>query len=428
MIKTFNSKIAELEQEKSELDLSFLQAKKQEYEDRMFEILDSKNNESDNNDAESQLNEARFCRAKIKEIERKIQNNSKILDSLDQKIAYYKEWQKKLDNIPLYKETKEWIIEIFWQDMVEYAEETCNEELLNKLRKRTLKPEEYTNILENDYPQYLERKHQEKEEMYKELFAPLLKKKTEKWESQPAPKTIISLPIWLSEQLNEELKDNKNISVWEIENFLKKELKKNSWQIKISHIKNKFWNKSDFVIKYLENLIKNYPEFIIIDNPEADKEERTTTHTKNQKLLSSVSTEEIEEHKNERLRKLELLSKLEKIWETKTLRSRIWKYLDLFEKLDCNFADKNEFAPQLYNVITTYSHIEIEKEIIKTLTLLIQGNLRIEKTWLYKYNVFRFNRDNRRMLAYPNWEIFKICPHEEYEEIINTQPPLEKIK
>jgi hypothetical protein len=91
MIKTFNSKIAELEQEKSELDLSFLQTKKQEYEDRMFEILDSKNNESDNNDAESQLNEARFCRAKIKEIERKIQNNSKILDSLDQKIRYYKE-------------------------------------------------------------------------------------------------------------------------------------------------------------------------------------------------------------------------------------------------------------------------------------------------------------------------------------------------
>jgi hypothetical protein len=64
--------------------------------------------------------------------------------------------------------------------MVEYAEETCNEELINKLRNRTLKPEEYTNILENDYPQYLERKHQEKEEMYKELFAPLLKKKTEK--------------------------------------------------------------------------------------------------------------------------------------------------------------------------------------------------------------------------------------------------------
>jgi hypothetical protein len=70
----------------------------------------------------------------------------------------------------------------------------------------------------------------------------------------------------------------------------------------------------------------------------------------------------------------------------------------------------------------------MEKEIIKTLNLLIQWNLRIEKTWLYKYNVFRFNRDNRRMLAYPNWEIFTICPHEEYEEIINTQPPLEKFK
>lgn len=427
MATKIEAKIQKLEQEKSELDLSFLQSKKQEYEDRMFAILDSENNELEK-DAESQLNEAKFCRAKIKEIELKIQNNSKILDSLDKKITHYKEWKSKLDSIELYKETREWIIEIFWGDIVEYAEETNNEELMNKLKKRTLKPEEYSNILENEYPKYLESKHKEKEEMYKELFGPLLKKKTGNWETQQKSKSTILLPEWLSEQIIKEAKWIKDIQAKEIEEFLKKELKKNWWEIKVSHIKNKFWKKSDLVIDYLKALIKDYPIFKIVDNTENKKEAQTITKSKNEKLLSTITPEESEEHKNERLRINNLMFKLNEIWKLKSLKSRISKYLDLFEELDCDFSNREEFEPQVYEVITTHSHIEMEKEIIKTLNLLIQGNLRIEKTWLYKYNVFRFNRDNRRMLAYPNWEIFTICPHEEYEEIINTQPPLEKFK
>jgi len=427
MATKIEAKIQKLEQEKSELDLSFLQSKKQEYEDRMFAILDSENNELEK-DAESQLNEAKFCRAKIKEIELKIQNNSKILDSLDKKITHYKEWKSKLDSIELYKETREWIIEVFWADIVEYAEETNNEELMNKLKKRTLKPEEYSNILENEYPKYLESKHKEKEEMYKELFGPLLKKKIGNWETQQKSKSTILLPEWLSEQIIKEVKWIKDIQAKEIEEFLKKELKKNWWEIKVSHIKNKFWKKSALVIDYLKALIKDYPIFKIIDNTENKKETQPITKSKNEKLLSTITPEESEEHKNERLRINNLMFKLNEIWKLKSLKSRISKYLDLFEELDCDFSNREEFEPQVYEVITTHSHIEMEKEIIKTLNLLIQWNLRIEKTWLYKYNVFRFNRDNRRMLAYPNWEIFTICPHEEYEEIINTQPPLEKFK
>lgn len=427
MATKIEAKIQKLEQEKSELDLSFLQSKKQEYEDRMFAILDSENNELEK-DAESQLNEAKFCRAKIKEIGLKIQNNSKILDSLDKKITNYKEWKSKLDSIELYKETREWIIEIFWADIVEYAEETNNEELMNKLKKRTLKPEEYSNILENEYPKYLESKHKEKEEMYKELFGPLLKKKTGNWETQQKSKSTILLPEWLSEQIIKEAKWIKDIQAKEIEEFLKKELKKNWWEIKVSHIKNKFWKKTALVIDYLKALIKDYPIFKIIDNTENKKETQPIAKSKNEKLLSTITPEESEEHKNERLRINNLMFKLNEIWKLKSLKSRISKYLDLFEELDCDFSNREEFEPQVYEVITTHSHIEMEKEIIKTLNLLIQWNLRIEKTWLYKYNVFRFNRDNRRMLAYPNWEIFTICPHEEYEEIINTQPPLEKFK
>jgi hypothetical protein len=39
MANSFNTKLAELEKEKSELDTSFLQSKKQEYEKRISELL-----------------------------------------------------------------------------------------------------------------------------------------------------------------------------------------------------------------------------------------------------------------------------------------------------------------------------------------------------------------------------------------------------
>jgi len=429
MAKTFDSKIQELEKEKSELDLTFLQLKKQEYEDKMYEILDNQNDEINEANAISELSKVKSYRYMIKETEQKIQNNSQYLKDIDRKIVLYKERRERVKSIPLYKDTEEWIANIFQGDEVyQYAKETNNENLINNLMNRSLTPEEYTNILKKEYPKYLENKHNETEKMYRELFGPLLKKNAKKGESQPAPKTVIILPEWLSKQLNKDLKNNKDIRAQEIEDFLKKELKKNSWEIKISHIKNKFWEKSDLVIQYLEGLIKDYPEFKIIDNPKNSKEGKWKSQTKNEKLQSLISSEEIEEQKNERLRKNNLLVKLEGIWTVSSLRSRISWYLDLFEELDCDFADRVSFEPLLYNVIKTYNNIELEKEIIKTLNLLIQWNLRIEKTWLYKYNVFRFNRDNRRMLAYPNWEIFTVCPHEEYERIINTQPPIDKFE
>ena len=39
MATTFDKKISELEKEKSELDITFLQSKKQEYEKRISELL-----------------------------------------------------------------------------------------------------------------------------------------------------------------------------------------------------------------------------------------------------------------------------------------------------------------------------------------------------------------------------------------------------
>jgi len=437
MAKTFDLKIAELERKKSELDLTFLQIQKKDCEDRMFDILDNQSEEIDESNAISQLNKIRSYRRKINEINNDIKNNPEILKKIDEKIEYYKNVREKLRAQPLYRNTQEWIAEIFkWDTIYNYAKEINDEELIKKLEQRNLLPGEYISILENEYPKYVANKRNEyvqnMENMYSELFAPLLKKKNKKTdiqqtEAQETPKVAILLPEWMSEQIKKDLKNDKDLKSDDIEKFLKNELKKNGWDIMLSHIKNTFKNKANQATRYIKKLISNYSWFKIIDNLES-KTTVVQTKSKNEKLLSSITQEETEEHKNKRLKINNLTFKLNEIWKIEDLKNRITKYLDLFEELNYNFTNKEEFWTILYEVITIHTHIEIEKEIIKTLNLLIQWNLRIEKTWLYKYNVFRFNRDSRRMLAYPNWEIFAICPHEEYEKIINTQPPADKIE
>ena len=412
MTTKFELKIQGLEKEKSELDLNFLQSKKEENEKRISDLLAHPIQEWEEGTAVAKLNEIRECYSKIWEINHKINHIPEIIEEIDKKVLFYKEKREKVNNIPLYKNTEKWIIEVLWWDpLYLHAKESGKEKLIKKLEERSLKPNEYTAHIEN---------------MYKELFKDNKKLKKE-INQVTIKKNEILLPEWMSEQISKELKDNKNIKPQDIEKFLKNELKKNGWDIMLSHIKNTFKDKANQATRYIKKLISNYSWFKIIDNLES-KTTVVQTKSKNEKLLSSITQEETEEHKNRRLKINNLTFKLNEIWKIEDLKNRITKYLDLFEELNYNFTNKEEFWTILYEVITIHTHIEIEKEIIKTLNLLIQWNLRIEKTWLYKYNVFRFNRDSRRMLAYPNWEIFAICPHEEYEKIINTQPPADKIE
>lgn len=410
MAKTFEWKIAELEIEKSELDLSFLQLKKQEYEQRISELLANPIYEWEEEIAIAKFNEVRECHAEIKIIDYKIQHSNDIKEDIDKKIFFYQEKKEKVKNIPLYKDTEEWIAEILWWDPIyQYAKETGKEKVIKKIEERSLKENEYLTHMEN---------------MYKELFKTHEKKKKEVKENMPK-KVEILLPEWMSEQIKEELKDDKNLQPQDIEKFLKNELKKNAWEIMLSHIKNKFKDNYNKAYEYIRRLIINYPWFKIIENIDG-RASVTPIKSKREKLISSISQEESEEHKNERIRKNNLLSKLNEIWKIEDLQTRISKYLDLFEELNLKFADRENFEPSILDAIEKHANIELEKEIIKTLNWLIQGNPRIEKTWLYKYNVYKLNRDSWRMLAYPNWEIFTICRHEVYEKIINTQPPIDK--
>jgi hypothetical protein len=107
MATRIDEKIQKLEQEKSELDLTFLGKKKQEYESKMYEILESKNDEMSETNAISELNNVRSYRAKIKDTEQKIKNNPELLEDINRKLSLYKQANKRCKNLQLYKETRE---------------------------------------------------------------------------------------------------------------------------------------------------------------------------------------------------------------------------------------------------------------------------------------------------------------------------------
>ena len=305
MATTFDKKISELEKEKSELDISFLYLKKQDYEKRISELLVHPINEWEEETAIAKFNEVREYYTKIWEINYKIDHIPETIEEIDKKISLYKERREKVKNIPLYKNTEKWIIEILWWDpLYQYAKESGKENLTKKLEERSLKPNEYSTHIEN---------------MYKELFKD--NKKVKKENNEVTVKKIEhSLPEWMSEQINEELKNSKNIKPQDIEKFLKNELKKNAWEIMVSHIKNKFKENHNQAYEYIRRLIINYPWFKIIENIN-DKNPVTQAKSKNDKLISSISQEEIEDHKNERIRKNKLIVKLNEIWKIEDLKT-----------------------------------------------------------------------------------------------------------
>jgi len=168
----FDRKINELQEKRAQLDLSFLQWQKQEFERRIAELLESPTdgNESER-EALSKFNEVRECHAKIKDINNKIEhipeNAGELIEEIDRKLSFYKEKREETNKIPLYKDTEEWIAEIFWSDILQYARETNNIELINKLKTRSLTPRKYSRLLKEDYAKY---KHEKMEKMYTELF------------------------------------------------------------------------------------------------------------------------------------------------------------------------------------------------------------------------------------------------------------------
>lgn len=417
MAKTYDLKIKELEDKKSELDLNFLQSKKQEIQDKIRELLENPLSEWEENNAVEKFNEVRECYAKINEIDLRIQKipedlEASTLDDLDGMISFYGERKEKLRKIPLYRDTEEALIDTFGQDLIQYTKEKGDMELIEQLKNRQLTPEQYRKLLEN---------------MYDEIFSPLLKKHTKKNEAQQPSKIVILLPEWMSEQINEELSSNKEITPKEIEKFLKKELKNNSWEIKISHIKNTFKDKADQAYEYIRRLIINYPWFKIIDN--SKKKSSTSGLSKREKLISQIINTETDETEICKIEKgKERLSKLSEILKIENTEERVSAYVDLYEEIWCKFSDRQKFLEQLTEAIKSQTHMQLENAIQDNLSKIIQLDLRPEKRgwkWYLSYKLSS-SVDARRIIAYPNGEIFTISSHDEYEEIISKKPPVDK--
>lgn len=415
MVSKFDLKINSLEKEKSELDISFLQSQKDENIEKIYSLLDEW--DMGDEDAASKLREIRWYRKNIKEIDYKMVNRDQLLENIDNKISSCRDRKEKVANIPLQRDTKEAIAETFWWDVVyEYAKEIWDEELVEKLENRSLSPRKYMNILEKDYRKY-------KSDLYESLFS---------WvsinENPSSEKTAKKkLPNWMIEQIRKELKDNKYLSVDEIESFLKNELKKNWWIIRASHIKNIFPKNYVEALKYITSLIIYYSEFSFVNNL-VEKDSGNKKKQKNKKLISTVSGEEVE---NNRVDRLETEKKLARLFEIKSfdnLDDRIPQYVDFLIELWYKFSDRKVFEIELKDAIISHTGYRIEKDIQKILAFLINWNDCYEKVWVYNYYVFKLNC-SRRIMWYPNWEIYKICPHAEYDNIRDcVKPPKDKLK
>lgn len=410
MAKTFYSKIQELEQEKSKFDMNFLENQKKWYEEKMYEILENQWNPED---AVEKLGQLRNHYANIKETNQKIQDSPKVQAAIDEKLNYYKRKSEEWKNTRIQREkeyAQDFNEKFFKRDMVyQHAKEIWDKEVVNSIENRSLSAKKYMDIMKS---------------IYTDLFSNI---STDQPSTESTSRKSIELPKWMIEKIRKDLKDIKELKVDEIEDFLKKQLKKNKWSIRISHIESDFAKNYDIALKYISNLIINYSEFSLVNNKESDKKSSNKNKkSKHEKLKSTVSIEETGNNRFDRLKREDLLTKTFAIKTIDGLDVRISKYIDLFEELWYNFHKRKIFEDELNEAIRHHANHPIEKDIQKILVFTINGSDCFEKTGVYWYFTFKLNCW-RRIIWYPNWEIFTICSHEEYDHIRDEiEPPKDK--
>lgn len=417
MAISFDKKISDLETRKQNLNISVLNEIKSDYNQKIVEILENPFDERDSEVALYLLKQLKEYHSKIKEIDQQIEHLPEILKDIDKKIDFYKERKERIRNIPLERDTEKSIAETFkWDTVYQYAKEIWDEELIKKLEKRSLSAKKYTEILEKDYRKHIET-------MYKNLFVSV--SPNQKSNLEQSRKKETNLPNWMIEKIRKDLKDNKDLTVGSIESFLKKELKKNDWIIRVAHIKSKFPFNYNEALKYISGLIINYSEFSLTDdNKYEEKTSKKKNKSKHEKLKASVSKEELADSIYQRQDIENLLVKLFEIKDSDSLELRISKYIDLFEELWYKFSDRKSFEKELKETINTHAPFRIEKDIQKILVFTINWTNCFENVGTYY--TFKLNCW-RRIMWYPNWEIFTICSHTDYDDIReNVKPPKDK--
>lgn len=409
----FESKITELQQKKSELDLDFLQSKKQEYQQWILELFES--DEGDEKEAAIKFNKARDYHAKIKEIDFKMKNASKIAENIDKKIEFYQQRKEKVKNIPLYKDTEEWIAEILWKDYVyQLLKDRNQDKEVDLMKSRKLTGDVYNKYYE---------------EIFTDLFEEAKKKYRSSSSQDKSQESAIVLPEWMHEYIKEKIKENdefKCLSIDDIERCLKIALKKHSGQILDKHLRNRFRDLQTYKAAFnlITDLTTQYSEFKIIKEGKKINDNIMATQAKESLIDKSIQNQwdkqENVETRNERI------EKLHNIWTIENVSERCQEYIDLWEECWGKFDDKLDFVNQLKKLLTTVTHVQFETLFKGLLEKIIQNNLRPIQKEGKKYLTYELGdwTSRRNIWIYPTGQIVNILRHDDYLRFIHTKPPV----
>ena len=233
------------------------------------------------------------------------------------------------------------------------------------------------------------------------------------------------LPHWMSSIIYNDFKKNNIVLPEDIEIFLIKQLKKNFWKIKISHIKNRFWDNSDVVLKYLQNLFLRYSEFSII----YDQTEELGFKSQNKKTYKSLIFTDINVvgWSNDSFLS-NLKDKLLNIDSVPDIQKRVQIYTEIIEtysKQRWYTIDKRNFASTL---MKWFLDLWAENALKKRLRIMLEN----WQWWEWpteRYGYWRIKVDwtnNWRIVAYPNKEIVAFLWHDDYIRFITSRPNSDK--
>lgn len=235
------------------------------------------------------------------------------------------------------------------------------------------------------------------------------------------------LPMWLAHRIRKDFKWNREILSDDIETFLVKQLKKNFWKIKVSHIKNKFWSHSNEIIHYFEDLFNEFENFEIIYNDTS----KTTVQQKVRKsiiqdVLSSVKEVNVKDERQILL--LKLWKKLSEVDQIGDIHERVKVYTEIIGEFSKDLwytINKEQFENSL---LRWFLDVGSENILKKKLRIIINWwkwrEWPTERHWYWRIKLEWSN--GQRIVAYPNKEIVALLWHDDYIKFITAKPNYKK--
>ena len=258
------------------------------------------------------------------------------------------------------------------------------------------------------------REEQEAEQKRAVLERKQLRGKMDCWDNVPLLTKKKELPDWMEEELVQtEIED-----VVSIVKFLRTELTKCWWDIKLSHINDRFERIGE-VEKIPDFLVflENYPDFQVINDIVDDEEEAEEA-----KELDVWKEKQVVNGWKQLKQEL-LLKELGEIGDIVDMQDRVVEYVNMFEKLWYQFKNKEDFLNQLVGALeqTQSDGGRLEKSIQSVLHVCIYWWERWQKKYAFWYRVLDLV-NGWRLIADNTKQITNIASHDDYMRIINKKP------